>query len=268
MKRAIPAATAFTLSMTLLLLTGCADRAATGDIMLTRQSREAQDWGRFLPEMYQGVMACLAAHPAQPAYATDAAPQNHGMILVRLKGADGSRYECSTGNAGNPAPKLTPAAAQRVAGPAFTPASMAEPFMRCGTPQPVQTGTGHLLGWLTYFTPDCPPEGAAADSGWRAFGNEPYWTLRIDGEDIVFDRLGEVPQRYAAKSPTRADNRQTWTLDPPQGGAGERLELVITETSCADSMATRTYPYRAQATYQGRTYRGCAEKSVAIPTGS
>jgi uncharacterized membrane protein len=257
------------LGMTLLLLAGCAGRATTGDIVLTRQSRESQDWGRLLPAMYGGVTACLAAHPAQPAYATDAVPQDHGMILVRLKGADNSRYECRTGSSGSPAPKLTPATPQRVAGPAYTPAAMAEPFMRCGTPQPVQTGTGHLLGWLTYFTPDCPPESAAADSGWRAFGNDPYWTLRIAGEDIVFDRLGDVPQRYAVKPPTTSGNRQTWTLEPPSGGdANSRLEVVITETACADSVAARTYPFSAQVTYQGRGYRGCAEKSVAIPTGS
>lgn len=253
----------FTLSM--LLLAACSGDPAETDIVLTRQSREAQDWGRFLPDMYGGITACIAAHPAQPAHVTDAVPQNHGMILVRLRGADGSRYECSTGTNGNPAPQLTPTTPQQVRGPAFTPASMAEPYMRCGTPEPVLTGTGRLLGWLTHFTPDCSRQDTAAESGWRAFGNEPYWSLRIAGEDVIFDRLGEMPQRYAARPADVTGDRQNWTLDSPQGGAANRLELVITETACGDGMATRRYPYTAEARFQGRVYRGCAEKSAAIP---
>lgn len=249
----------------LLLLAACSSDTASHSFVLTKQSRESQDWGRYLPEMYDGLMACLAAHPSQPAYATDATPQNHGMILVRMRGADGSLQECSTGTGGNPAPKLSATATQRIRGPAFTPASMAEPFMRCGTPQPVLNDLGRLLGWLTYYTPDCPPPALAAESGWRAFGNEPYWTLRITGEDVVFDRLGEVPQRYPVKPADSSGNRMAWRLDSYDNIARDRLDVAITEASCGDTMAARQYPYRAEVTFQGRTYRGCAEKTAAIP---
>lgn len=249
----------------LLLLAACSGNSAPGDIVLTKQSRESQDWGRHLPEMYGGVMACLAAHPSQPAHATDATPQNHGMILLRMRGADGSLQECSTGSGGNPAPKLSATTMQRVRGPAFTPASMAEPFMRCGTPQPVLSDIGRLLGWLTYYAPDCPPPSLAAESGWRAFGNEPYWSLRITGEDVVFDRLGQVPQRYPVKPPSTSGNRMSWTLDSYEDNARDRLDVAIIETACGDTMAVRQYPYRAEVTFQGRSYRGCAEKTAAIP---
>lgn len=245
----------------LALLAGCAGQNTSDSIVLTRQSRESQDWGRFLPDMYTGLTACLAAHPAQPAYATDTVLQNHGMILVRLRGADRSLYECSTGTGGNPAPKLTAATPQRVRGPAFTPASMPEPYMRCGSTQPVLSGTGRLLGWLTYFTPDCPPPNVAAETGWRAFGNEPFWSLRISGDDVIFDRLGELPQAYTTRPPTTTGNRLDWSLD----GDGGRLEVAIIEQGCGDTMASRNYPYTAEVRVQGRLYRGCAEKTVAIP---
>lgn len=247
----------------LALLAGCAgtDGRSRDGIVLTKQSKESQDWGRFLPDLWGGLQACLAAHPAQPAYATDVVPQNHGMILVRLRGADRSLYECSTGTNGNPAPQITPTERQRVRGPAFTPASMPEPFMRCGTPQPVLNGTGRLLGWLTYFAPDCPPRDAAAESGWRAFGNEPFWSLRISGNEVVLDRLGELPQSYRTRRPVTEGNRQTWSLD----NDGTQLQVSITEAACGDTMADRNYPYTAELRFQGRTYRGCAEKTVAIP---
>lgn len=247
----------------LALLAGCAgdDRRPPDGIVLTKQSRESPDWGRHLPGIWGGLQACLAAHPAQPAYATHVVLQNHGMILVRLRGADGSLRDCSTGTGGSPAPQIAATTAQRVSGPAFTPASMPEPYMRCGTPQPVLSGTGRLLGWLTYFTTDCPPRGAAAESGWRAFGNEPFWSLRISGNDVVFDRLGELPQSYSARRPNSEGNRQTWSLD----NDGSRLEVSITEAACGDSMSSRNYPYTAELRFQGRLYRGCAETTAAIP---
>jgi uncharacterized membrane protein len=248
--------------VTLALLAGCAGGGTPNDIVLTRQSRESPDWGRFLPDVYPGLQACLAAHPAQPAYATDVTLQNHGMILVRLRGADRSLVECSTGTGGNPAPAVTPTERRRVQGPAFTPASMPEPYMRCGTPQPVLSATGRLLGWLTYFTPDCPPPDVAAESGWRAFGNEPFWSLRITGSEAVFDRLGELPQGYNTRRPKSEGNRLLWSLD---SGGDTRLDVSITEAACGDTMASRNYPYTAELRFQGRVYRGCAEKTAAIP---
>lgn len=255
---------ALALFAALTLLAGCSgnDRTPQGGIVLTKQSKESPDWGRFLPDVWGGLQACLAAHPVQPAFATDLVPQNHGMILVRLRGADRSLYECRAGSTGNPAPQLTPTERRRVQGPAFTPGDMAEPYMRCGSPQPVLSGTGRLLGWLTYFTPDCPPRSVAAESGWRAFGNEPFWNLRISGSDVVFDRLGELPQGYTGRRPQIEGNRHIWSLD---NGDGKRLDVTITEAGCGDTMANRNYPYTAELRFQGRTYRGCAEKTAAIP---
>lgn len=247
----------------LTLLAGCSGsgRHPQDGIVLTGPSKASPDWGRHLPEIWGGLQACLAAHPVQPAYATHVVQQNHGMIQVRLRGADHSLYECSTGTGGSPAPQIAVTTAQRVSGPAFTPASMPEPYMRCGTPQPVLSGTGRLLGWLTYFTPDCPPPSAAAESGWRAFGNEPFWSLRISGSEVMFDRLGELPQTYSARRPASEGNRQTWSLD----NEGSQLQISITEGACGDTMSNRNYPYTAELRFQGRTYRGCAEKTAAIP---
>jgi uncharacterized membrane protein len=244
-----------------LLLAGCADSSVPGGIALTRQSRESPDWGRFLPEIYGGLTACLAAHPVQPAYATDVVAQSHGMILVRLHGADASLYECSTSCGGSPTPKAITTTPQRVRGPAFTPASMPEPFMRCGSPQAVLSGTGRLLGWLTYFNTDCPPQAAAAEAGWRAFGNEPFWSLRISGTSVIFDRVGELPQSWDMHPPEMSAKRPAWSLDSDAG----RLEVVIGETRCGDNMASWNYPYTAEIRFRGQLYRGCAEKTTAIP---
>src|SRR3546814_20936293 len=78
------------------VLAGCAAPVPPpDDIQLTRRSATADDWSRHLPDLYRGLSACLAADPAQPAYALSVVPQNHGMVLVNEMGHDGNRKSCS-----------------------------------------------------------------------------------------------------------------------------------------------------------------------------
>lgn len=139
----------------LALLTACAERVAPGEILLPARAQQGEDWSRFLPGLYPGLTACIAAHPAQPARADDVVPQNHGMILVRITGSDGKSYDCQAGSGGNPAPRLSPPEPSSLKGPAFTPANMPEPFADCILPEPVLARDGRLLGWLGYRRADC-----------------------------------------------------------------------------------------------------------------
>ncbi|WP_374466796.1 hypothetical protein [Ferrovibrio sp.] len=145
----------------LALLAACADRVAPDQIMLPVRAQQGEDWSRFLPSLYPGLMACLAAHPAQPARADEVVPQNHGMILVRVTGSDGQGYDCEAGSGGNPAPRLSPVEGRPLKGPAFTPANMPEPFADCILPEPVLARDGRLLGWLSYRRADCTGTGTA-----------------------------------------------------------------------------------------------------------
>lgn len=250
----------------LILLAACGGRIGQDDILLPSRAAHAEDWSRFLPTLYPGLSACLATYPAQPAYATEVTPQNRGMLLVRMTGTNGAHYECSVGTGGNPAPQLTPTDAQPPRGPLFTPSAMAEPFLRCGTPEPVLTRTGKLLGWLTYLKADCPPAKApAVQESWRAAGNEPFWSLHIRPDGLLFDRLGELPLAYPAQAPVQDGNQRRWVVDATDGEARNRLEIVISDGPCGDSMADRRYDYRAEMIFRGQSLRGCAEKDMPIP---
>lgn len=250
----------------LLALAACADRVAPDEIVLPTRAQQGEDWSRFLPALYPGLMACLATHPAQPAWAEDVVPQNHGMILVRITGANGASLDCQTGSGGNPAPRLEPAETRPLKGPAFTPATMAEPFARCILPEPVLTRDGQLLGWLSHRRADCEQDQTPVlQDNWRAFGNEPFWSVRIASDGIVFDRLGDLPRRYPARLPVSGDGRRSWVVDPPDGNARDRLEVTITDQTCSDSMADRHYDHSAEVTIGGRSLRGCAERATPIP---
>ena len=255
------------ISLTLLALpviaalAGCAGQVPPpADIRLTKHSATADDWSRHLPDLYRGLSACLAADPAQPAFALSVVPQNHGMMLAYIMGQDGRRLACSIDVAASARPELVPAtplADQALHGPRFTPASMPEPFLRCGSNEPVMTGRGRLLGWLTYVQPDCS-EQTTPRQQWRAFGDKPYWAVTIARDGILLEGVGDVPVRYPARAGNPDGNRLVWTLDPPGGTGGGRLDLTITHEACRDPVAARDYDYRAEAVFRGHTYRGCA----------
>jgi len=241
------------------------DRFAADDIQITRRTAEADNWSRYLPDLYNGLNACLAAHPSQPAYVAHAVPQNRGMMLVETVGADGSRRECSIDTGATRTPVQTEAGETTAQGPIFTPATMPEPFQRCGSNDPVFHRDGRLLGWVTHFRTDCHESGPAAQQNWRAFGNEPYWNLRVTGDSITLDRLGQPPRHYPSKPPTEGNDRWTWMLDSPDGDARNALELVIFNTPCGDTMADRRFDFRSEVTTGGQQLRGCAEKLNTIP---
>lgn len=248
-------------------LAACAgeDRVSPQQVELTRRTAEADNWSRYLPQLYDGLAACLKAHPSQPAFAAAVVPQNRGMVLVEVVGADGSRQDCSTDTTGVSAPKLAAVSERNARGPTFTPASMPEPFQRCGSNDPVFHRDGKLLGWVTHFREDCYIGGPAAQQNWRAFGNEPAWSVRVTADAIVIDRLGQPLVHYPSRPPTESADRWTWLLEAPDGNARNAIELVILNTPCGDTMADRRYDYRAEAVLGGQRLRGCAEKLSSIP---
>lgn len=248
-------------------LTACGgpERIPPDQFDMTKQTRESETWSRHLPLIYNGLTTCLAAHPAQPAYAADVVPQNHGMILVRVVGADNTARDCSTDAEGRTSPRLASSTEANLHGTSFTPASMSEPLLRCATIEPVFHRDGKLLGWVSLPRPGCQTAGPAAQSSWRAFGNEPFWNVRITPSAIVFDRLGALPLQYPSQAPNEEGNRWTWALLAPGEGNHNRLDLTIINTPCSDSMADRRYDYRAEARFGGQQMRGCAEKIEALP---
>ena len=244
----------------LALLAGCATTPPPDDIRLTRRTETAGDWSRHLPLLYRGLDACLAADPAPPAYALSVVPQNHGMMLVYLAGHDGSQTACSIDTAATQKPKLVPATPlenQALRGPRFTPASLPEPFLVCGSNEPVLTSRGRLLGWLTYLQPVCS-EASLPRQQWRAFGDQPYWAVTVARDGILFDRVGADPLHYPAHAGNAAGDQLSWSLPAPGGDARNQLTLVITRAPCRDPVAAKDYDYRAEATFRGQSFKGCA----------
>lgn len=106
-----------------------------------------------------------------------------------------------------------------------------------------------------------PSDSAGADvanggkaSGFHARGNEPFWSVRVDGETLVYSTPDNQPgMEFAA---TRTDS----ATDVEFRGSddGKEFVLIITPGQCEDSMSGEMSDYTATFGYGERQMTGCA----------
>lgn len=96
-------------------------------------------------------------------------------------------------------------------------------------------------------------------AAWRAFGNEPFWSVRVEGETLVFstpeNQAGTVLQ--ARRVPSLVGVVMLGEAD------GREFNLTISPGECNDGMSDNRYEHTATWTYGDTTYRGCAEAAKA-----
>lgn len=91
-------------------------------------------------------------------------------------------------------------------------------------------------------------------SGFHARGNEPFWSVRVDGETLVYSTPENQPgMEFAA---TRTDS----ATDVEFRGSddGKEFVLIITPGQCEDSMSGEMSDYTATFGYGERQMTGCA----------
>lgn len=117
----------------------------------------------------------------------------------------------------------------------------------------------------TPSTSTTPPEGAQGKRAagqehepvlaWRAFGNEPFWSARVDGDMLVFS----TPEDQDGKSMRgrRVPSLVGFVFLGEHDG--QQFHLGIREGECSDGMSDNRYAYLSTFIYAGTTYTGCAE---------
>jgi len=103
-----------------------------------------------------------------------------------------------------------------------------------------------LTGCATVLPPSSP-----APNVYRALGTEPFWSLTLDGREMVFTEANAPGQRIVQPQP-----------EVIIGFAGEiyqapRIGLNIVHTPCSDGMSDRTYPDKVQLRVDQRSFEGC-----------
>jgi uncharacterized membrane protein len=90
---------------------------------------------------------------------------------------------------------------------------------------------------------------------WRAFGTEPFWNVRVDGDALVFTTPDDQSGRTFAG---------THVLQPDggvhyEGRDGTAFSLDIARGECSDGMSDNVYELTAEFRYGDMEYKGCAE---------
>lgn len=93
-----------------------------------------------------------------------------------------------------------------------------------------------------------------------ALGNEPFWSVDIipDEKRIVFKNVGEEKAVEFIYKPASVSSG-VYRYEAKSRG-NKKIIVVIRKEKCSDGMSDRQYNYSAEATIDGKTYKGCAIK--------
>ena len=114
-----------------------------------------------------------------------------------------------------------------------------------------------------------PPEPAPVLAGVvltepvRVVGTEPFWTIDLTGEELVYSGVDRPEQR--APQP-KASVQGTVARLEATTSAGAPLQITLAATECSDGMSDRIYPLTAIVKVGEETLKGCAASTAAIMT--
>jgi hypothetical protein len=113
-------------------------------------------WATRLGDLLPAIASCLARVPAPPAVITKAWPMDRGLVGVRLRCADGSRWDCTAPSGGGEVTRLAPVGeGQRLPGEdtiLFSPPDGEPPSGHCYWHERVFDAERRFLGWLSHDT--------------------------------------------------------------------------------------------------------------------
>lgn len=108
-----------------------------------------------------------------------------------------------------------------------------------------------------------PPPADIDWSGYTARGNEPFWSLEIDGGTLSFDHFDRADADAPLPEPERTAEGYRFAAEAD----GQPFTVEIAESVCYDSMSARPFPHEVTVTVHGETYTGCGGETASLLTG-
>ena len=104
--------------------------------------------------------------------------------------------------------------------------------------------------------PSVPPTDAA---GYRALGTEPFWSLTIDRQRMVFTEANAPGIEIVQATPKVIIGFAGEIYETP------RIGVNIVHGQCSDGMSDRVYPDKVQLRVDDRRFEGCGGEPIAGP---
>jgi uncharacterized membrane protein len=97
---------------------------------------------------------------------------------------------------------------------------------------------------------------------WKARGYEPGWWMEADALAVRFQPMSEsAPIEFPYRAFTKKDSSLTYESETESGP----FSVLLLPHRCHDAMAGGIYSWRAEVTFKGEKYAGCAYPGDANP---
>jgi uncharacterized membrane protein len=98
----------------------------------------------------------------------------------------------------------------------------------------------------------------------RVLGTEPFWSVEITPDALIYTRMDQPEQRAPNRGVTVQGTVATFTTTT---SLNQPLNVSLIATECSDGMSDRTYPLTARVEIGDQTLNGCAASTAAIMAG-
>ena len=93
----------------------------------------------------------------------------------------------------------------------------------------------------------------------RALGTEPFWSVAITPQELVYSGVDRPEERFA--NPGARIDGDTAVI------TAEGLTVTLKAATCSDGMSDRTYPLEAEVKVGAEVLKGCAESQATLDAG-
>lgn len=94
-----------------------------------------------------------------------------------------------------------------------------------------------------------------------ARGNEPFWSVKINGTQVTLSRAGQPDAVYTAPGAQISPGKASWAA---KDAGGRTMTVTLYVSDCSDGMSEQRYPMSAEVDLGGETLGGCAAKASEI----
>ena len=95
----------------------------------------------------------------------------------------------------------------------------------------------------------------------RVLGTEPFWSVEITPDALIYTRMDQPEQRAPNRGVTVQGTVATFTTTT---SLNQPLNVSLIATECSDGMSDRTYPLTARVEIGDQTLNGCAASASAL----
>ena len=99
-----------------------------------------------------------------------------------------------------------------------------------------------------------PYDGIAEDERITLLGNEPFWSIKINGQTAFYSSPQDMAGVEFAVTRFAGNNGLGFSGELK----GQAIQIAVTPGTCSDGMSDRDFPFSATITWGDRRLKGCA----------